>query len=175
MQTRQPLAVPPPRFEGEGVDLNPVILLRFFLAHQVRRVIAVSPRPDAPTDHHSRSVTLEVGANLFQQLDDLVIGLGECIAGVTELLTPIGAGAPGGAFQDETDPVIPGDGCCSAYAVLMLSSLRMSKGELRGSSRAALGAAPWVDHAARTSPTRLRVAGAGFFFVNGTNIGTRRL
>src|SRR5262249_28683080 len=77
----------------------------FILARNRIGNIAVTARTDAAADHDWRIDCGKLIAQLTHQVDGLAVGSCKCSRRVAKLITPVGAGAPGRALQDEARAV----------------------------------------------------------------------
>ena len=94
----------------EGLHLLGVIVAGLLPRHPSGAVVAVSARPDAAA-HHDGGADVELGPQLNEGVDSETVRFGQSGAAVTEQVSPVRAGAPGGGFEDESGPRLCGDGC----------------------------------------------------------------
>ena len=95
-------------------------------AHHLARIIAVAARADAPADDDRRVAVLVLVPQIDHQPDGLAIGRGDLIARVAELVPPVGACAPGRAFEDEPHAIGFRDG----HVTLVVARQRLAPGLL---------------------------------------------
>ena len=81
-----------------------VIVGRLFRTHERADLVAISTRPDAPTDHHRRIRRFAFGQHLVHQANGVAIRLLEFHWRITELRGPVGVGAPRRALEDKPRP-----------------------------------------------------------------------
>ena len=84
----------------EGLHLLGVVVPGLLRRHQGGAVVAVAARPDAAA-HDDVDVAVQLAARSDEALDREAVRVGQGSAAVTEQVAPVGAGPPGGRFDDE--------------------------------------------------------------------------
>ena len=91
------------------MNLFPMVFLGLLGAHFELGVVAVATGAHAAADDPLHGILSVFTPKVSQQADGLAIDSGQRISGIADFCAPVGAGAPGGAFQNEIEVETAGD------------------------------------------------------------------